>query len=438
MEKSFLASSFDARLFNLDWFSDCLKFQKLEETQSSKISRGWKLRSISYESLGEADLVVDAVYQSDRQVSGGSIAGEPLSKLMSVGNLGGFRLRNGQCGTLFAVITSTGVEAEWPDNLDPYSGIYTYFGDNRTPGAEMHKTKQRGNLLLKKAFELAHSEQSQDRQDCPVFFIFEWAGQARDHIFRGMAIPGSEYLAPGEDLVAVWRTVNGERFQNYRASLTILNEGVISGLWLRNSIKAGRFLLDDPQAPKTYVDWVWTGRIQPLLAEKIGPRSKGEQLPKDSFQEQILNVILQECSSDPGSFELLAAEIWKISCPSPVQYELTPRYKDGGRDALGTMHIGPNSDSVKLTFALEAKLYNPSNSVGVKEVSRLISRIKHREFGVFVTTSALHAQVYREIREDQHPVVVITGRDIVEILAANGITTPELCKRWITKTQSKS
>lgn len=396
------------------------------------------MKSVLYESLYDADLVVDAVYQSDRNVSGGSIAGEPLNKLMSVGNLGGFRLRNGRDGTLFAVITSTGVEAEWPDSLDPHSGIYTYFGDNRTPGTEMHKTKQRGNLLLKNAFELAHSEKSQDRQNCPVFFIFEWAGQARDHIFRGMAIPGSEFLAPGEDLVAVWRTINGERFQNYRASLTVLDEGVISGLWLRNSIKAGHFLIDDPRAPKAYVKWVKSGKIQPLLAEKIGPRSKGEQLPKDSSQEGILNVILRECSSNPGSFELLAAEIWKMSCPSPVQYELTPRYKDGGRDALGTMQIGPASDSVKLTFALEAKLYNPSNYVGVKEMSRLISRIKHREFGVFVTTSALHSQVYKEIREDQHPVVVITGRDIVEILAANGITTPALCKRWISRAQSKS
>jgi hypothetical protein len=395
------------------------------------------LKSISYTELPTADLVIDAVYESDRNVSGGSIAGEPLNKLMSVGNLGGFRLRNGLSGTLFAVITSTGVEAEWPDSLDPYSGIYTYFGDNRTPGAEMHKTKQRGNLLLKNSFELAHSERFQDRLNCPIFFIFEWAGKARDHIFRGIAIPGSEYLAPGEDLVAVWRTVHGERFQNYRASLTVLNEGVISGSWLKKSIKAGQFIIDDPEAPPTYVKWVKTGKLQPLIAEKIGPRSKSEQSPKDISQQRILKVILDECSPDPGSFERLAAEIWKMSCPSPIQYELTPRYKDGGRDAIGTMHLGPSSDSVKLTFALEAKLYSPGNTVGVKEVSRLISRIKHREFGVFVTTSVLNSQVYKEIREDQHPLVVITGRDIVEILADNGITTTELCKSWISRTQSK-
>jgi hypothetical protein len=394
------------------------------------------LKSINFTALDGADLVIDAIYESDREVAGGSLAGEPLNKLMNVGNLGGFRLRNGASGTLFAVITSTGVEAEWPDSLDPYSGIYTYYGDNRTPGAEMHKTKQRGNLLLKSAFELAHSETFEGRRDCPVFFIFEWAGKARDHVFRGMAVPGSEFLAPGEDLVAVWRTKNGERFQNYRASLTVLDEGVISGDWLRKSISAGKFLLEDGGAPPAYVRWVETGRIQPLLAEKIGPRSPKEQAPKDSSQERILQVILDECAPEPGAFELLAAEIWKMSCPSPVSYELTPRYKDGGRDAVGTLNVGPSSDSIKLSWALEAKRYSPGNAVGVKEVSRLISRIKHREFGVLVTTSILHSQAYKEIREDQHPIVVITGRDIVEILAANGITTPELCLSWILRTQS--
>ena len=394
------------------------------------------MKSVEFEKLQVADLVIDATYQSDRTVSGGSLAGEPLNKLMNVGNLGGFRVRNGSNGPLYAVITSTGAEVEWPDSLDPYSGIYTYFGDNRTPGAELHKTKQRGNLLLKNAFELAHSDSIEGRRACPVFFIFEWAGNARDHVFRGLAIPGSEFLAPGEDLVAVWRTVKGERFQNYRASLTVLDAGVISGAWLRKSVSAGELLLDDPEAPSAYVKWVNTGKIQPLLADRIGPRNTKEQAPKDNAQEKILQVILDECAPEPGAFELLAAEIWKMSCPSPIEYELTPRYKDGGRDALGTMSVGPSSDSIKLSWALEAKRYSPGNTVGVKEISRLISRIKHREFGILVTTSVLNPQAYKEIREDQHPIVVITGRDIVEILAANGITTVELCRSWILRTQS--
>ncbi|MCP1762460.1 O-acetyl-ADP-ribose deacetylase (regulator of RNase III) [Bradyrhizobium japonicum] len=36
---------------------------------------------------------------------------------------------------------------------------------------------------------------------------------------------------------------------------------------------------------------------------------------------------------------------------------------------------------------LEAKCYGSGNSVGVREMSRLISRLRHRQFGVLVTTS---------------------------------------------------
>jgi hypothetical protein len=384
-----------------------------------------------FENLEGANLVVDSVYESNRDAPAGAIVGEPLNRLMRVGNLGGFRPKSGKSGILFSVITSTGSEAAWPDSLDPYSGIYTYFGDNRKPGQELHSTTQRGNALLRDAFEFAHSGEVELRKRCPVFFIFERAGIARDHIFRGMAIPGSSFLAPGEDLVAVWRTLNGQRFQNYRASFTILDEASISGSWLVDSITAGEFLLDDKRAPRTYRSWVMSGKIRPLLAEKIGTRSVNDQIPERTAQLSILKSIYERCSSDPWQFEKVAAEIWKMSSSSTVEYELTRRHKDGGRDATGALLVGPSSDPIKLSFALEAKLYKAGNSVGVKEVSRLISRIKHREFGVFVTTSAINSQAYKEIREDEHPIVVISGRDIVEILAANGITTIETCSAWL-------
>ncbi len=57
---------------------------------------------------------------------------------------------------------------------------------------------------------------------------------------------------------------------------------------------------------------------------------------------------------------------------------------------------------------------------GRTETSRLISRPRHRQFGVLVTTSYLDAQAYREIPEDGHPVVVLAGRDVIERLKARG------------------
>lgn len=84
-----------------------------------------------------------------------------------------------------------------------------------------------------------------------------------------------------------------------------------------------------------------------------------------------------------------------------------------------------------MDFALEAKCYGPKNSVGVRELSRLISRIKHREFGVLVTTSYVDKQAYQEVTDDGHPVILTTARDIVGLLRSAGVQTPEQVAAWL-------
>ncbi len=104
---------------------------------------------------------------------------------------------------------------------------------------------------------------------------------------------------------------------------------------------------------------------------------------------------------------------------------------DGGRDAIGTYRVGPLADRISLDFALEAKCYAPDNGVGVKELSRLISRLRHRQFDILVTTSYLAQQAYQEVRSDQHPVVVIAGSDIATILVKAGLGTADAVGRWL-------
>src|SRR6202035_3868586 len=111
--------------------------------------------------------------------------------------------------------------------------------------------------------------------------------------------------------------------------------------------------------------------------------------------------------------------------------DVTRPWRDGGRDAVGEYLLGPHADPVAVEFALEAKCYAPANSVGVRETSRLISRLRHRQFGVLVTTSHLDAQAYREIREDGHPVIVLAGRDVVERLKAMGLDNIAAIRRYL-------
>jgi len=98
---------------------------------------------------------------------------------------------------------------------------------------------------------------------------------------------------------------------------------------------------------------------------------------------------------------------------------------------VGRYRIGSDGNGIKVQFALEAKCYGPSCGVGVKETSRLISRLRHRQFGILVTTSYLHSQAYQEIVEDQHPILIVSGRDIARILKNAGISDEHLTRRWL-------
>ena len=104
---------------------------------------------------------------------------------------------------------------------------------------------------------------------------------------------------------------------------------------------------------------------------------------------------------------------------------------DGGRDAIGKYRIGIDKSNIQVEFAIEAKRYEINNSVGVKETSRLISRLKHREFGILVTTSYVDMQTYKEIVEDGHPIIIISAIDIVDILKKSGIKNSRDVKKWL-------
>ncbi len=98
---------------------------------------------------------------------------------------------------------------------------------------------------------------------------------------------------------------------------------------------------------------------------------------------------------------------------------------------MGTYILGPVANPITIDFALEAKCYAPTNAVGVKEVSRLISRLRHRNFGVLVTTSYFHKQVQEEVHEDGHPIALVCGRDIVDALRHHGRTTLHAVRQWL-------
>jgi hypothetical protein len=325
------------------------------------------------------------------------------------------------------VLYTSGAEPDWPDALDPFTGAFTYFGDNRSPGRELHDTPRKGNLLLSRAFERAHAGRA-GRERVPPFLLFDKPGTGRDVRFRGLLAPGSDRVSGEEDLVAVWRTTRGQRFQNYRARFTVLDVTSVTRAWI-GQIVTGEPL--GPSCPAAWRAWVESGTYAPLLAPPtVIIRSREQQQPRPADMP-LLDVVYQYFKDRPHGFEHFAAYLWRLSQPNVDKIDVTRPWRDGGRDAVGDYLLGPPSDRIAVEFALEAKCYSPAHGVGVRETSRLISRLRHRQFGVLVTTSHLDGQAYREIREDGQPVVVLAGRDIIEILKANGLDRAAMIRRHL-------
>lgn len=326
-----------------------------------------------------------------------------------------------------ALFTS-GREPDWPDTLDEQTGLFTYYGDNRRPGRELHDTSRGGNLILRDTFDRAHGNADQ-RLQIPPFLLFASTGAGRDIRFRGLLAPGAATLGADDDLQAIWRSTAGQRFQNYRARFTVLDEPVISRGWL-NEVLAGDAL--GSACPAPWRTWVEARAYRPLSAPATTvTRSKATQIPPDPGGQAILATIHSYFSSDPHGFEACAVELWRMMAPATGAVDITRPSRDGGRDAIGQYMIGPPADRLAVEFALEAKCHGPGHAVGVREVARLISRIRHRTFGVFVTTSHYHSQVYAEVRGDGHPIVLICGRDIIDILRARGYADVLSVRTWL-------
>ncbi len=382
-------------------------------------------QTFTKETLSTADLCVDAVYQGGRA---GNASDDPFSPLLTVSNMGGFRYRGNLEALEMVVLTTTLADPEWPDELDEETGVFTYFGDNKRPGRALHDTPRYGNELLKRLFEFANGGK-EERRRVPPILVFSNTGQWRDVVFVGLAVPGTTDLRPAEDLVAVWKNSKGHRFQNYRARFTILDVPVVSRKWIADVLNRNP---SSDNTPFAWSTWVETGQRHPLRASRsVEYRTKLEQLPRERVGLSIIEAIHSYFEERPTEFEKCAAAVTRMLLPEIASLDVTRPSRDGGRDAVGQLRIGTGPGSILVDFALEAKCYGKSESVGVRQLSRLISRLRHRQFGILVTTSYLDVYAYKEIKEDQHPIMVISAIDIVELLRRNGLATRGDVAIWL-------
>ena len=154
-------------------------------------------------------------------------------------------------------------------------------------------------------------------------------------------------------------------------------------------------------------------------------------MPSNHVEVSMLSTLRKRFFDEPHKFEACAAEIVRWALGNVVSIDITRPSRDGGKDAVGKFQIGSGASSILVGFAVEAKCYSESHSVGVKETSRLISRLRHRQFGILVTTSWVSGQAYKEIKEDGHPIMIMSGLDIIRTLKANGLGDIVVLSGWL-------
>lgn len=392
---------------------------------------------------------VDAVYRADPSLQG--TQAEVLSKLMHVPNMRGFRRCTGSTvdDPLYIALFTSGEDLYWRDDLDTSLGILLYYGDQKTPGKDLHDTLFSGNYILREIFNRACSSDINERKRIPPIFVFKKV-KGRDIKFLGLAVPGIQGKPQKDWLTAVWGSNReGDRFLNYKSFFTILNtvkgcaaepgECGISLAWLTD-IESGN-AYDSKYAPLEWKRYIDNKKYLSLTAlRETYVKSKEEQLPSSREAEKV--KMLQYIhdyfiEKDRGySFESFACYIVQQLDNNVARIDVTRPFKDGGIDGVGLYKVFSNApQEVLVDFYMQAKCYNPfTNDVGVKDTSRLISRIKDRQFGIMVTTSYVNKPAYQEILDDGHPIVIITGKTIVDLLVNQlEIHTLEALKSWITR-----
>ena len=76
-------------------------------------------------------------------------------------------------------------DPDWPDFIEVYTGVFTYYGDNKKPGFDLHDTPRRGNKLLQSCFAILHNAPDQ-RVKSPPFLVFTKGSKGRDVVLEAI------------------------------------------------------------------------------------------------------------------------------------------------------------------------------------------------------------------------------------------------------------
>ncbi|MFI9106605.1 restriction endonuclease [Streptomyces fildesensis] len=318
-------------------------------------------------------------------------------------------------------------QTPWHDVFDLDNGHVRYFGDHKAgltkaPGTTL------GNSVLLDAFDGHQAPTQEQRAAAAPLLLFRSA--TRNGKVKGFVEFCGVGLIERAERVLQWSGHERTTFTNYVYDLAVVDltaeDDRLDWDWIaarRDPAVSTADVLD--RAPEAWREWVKHGHsVLPRVRRRVA-RSKvvkvPEQRPEPGSKDAVdLMTVYKRFDDDKHAFEglasAIAARVMRGAGSSYVEGWLTRRSGDGGTDFVGRLDIGSGLAGTKLVVLGQAKCVKPDTLINAEQIARVVARLRRGWIGVYVTTGSYTVPAQVEMVEDQYPIVLINGSDLVKEL----------------------
>lgn len=362
-----------------------------------------------------------------------------------VHTIGRVALKNGTTRTPAIILSSSphmygSKTTPWEDIYDPDFGRVRYYGDNKS--CETRPENKAGNKALLEAFHHHSSPIRQNKIDSAVPVLFfervPFNGSTKGYLkFQGYGVIESVELVTQYDV----KTKEGY-FSNYVFDMCVfsLKNDNEDFPWDWINARRDPNLTDEDTlkyAPSSWRQWINNGDLSKVRRHVYSSeivKTADQEVKAGTKEEKTLAQIYNFFSArDKHIFELfamrIAQEVFESSGANFQAGWVTQKSGDGGIDFVARSDIGSGLARIKTVLIGQAKCEALNTATNGVSIARTVSRLKRGWLGIYVTTSYFSVPVQKEVLDDQYPIMLINGLQIVKateaILYREGITLAE-------------
>lgn len=318
-------------------------------------------------------------------------------------------------------------QTPWHDVFDMDNGHVRYFGDHKA-GLTVAPGTTTGNSALLEAFNEHQASTAEERAVAAPLLLFRAVsrnGKPKGFVeFCGLGV------IERAERVVQWGARDHATFTNYVFDIALIDltaeDDQVDWGWIdaRRDPTIGN--IDAlVHAPYAWKEWVKYGssalpRLRRRVARARVIKVRDQRPVPGSSEENDLQAVYRRFDGRKHDFEALAsavaARVLRASGHSYLEGWLTRRSGDGGADFVGRLDLGTGLAGTSLVVLGQAKCIRPQNLVTAEQIARVVARLRRGWIGVYVTTAAYSEPAQFEIVEDQYPIVLINGMDLVREL----------------------